>query len=394
MGKNKTHEHSRARHRGLESPDEVDQGIRELKERIPQIEELKKDGLPYLDALRVKADFQLRETIKEVFGDKSPEFEEYRGLKIRSCSSTEITDALAVVHHLILLLEDKKLDLADGGHRYADRVAGGRRAPVSARNAEPPAVAPAVQPFASSPAPAPQKPAPAPVITHVAPHQAPAAGAPVATPPMASPPPRPIPPPKRVAAASVSPTTSRKSSPMSPAVPEPAPAASAERASAPATPSSLPPVGDALGAIRKICTRLHPVARQLRQRMEERSTLEVEDEGDAQDVVRALLCLDFDEITTEEWTPEYGNGRPREDIVLEREGIVVQVKRTKHGFGPKEINSQLAIDIQHYITHPVCKTLFCFIYDPEGRIGNPRGLEAKLTGEIAGHRVEVLIAPK
>jgi len=386
MGKNKTHDHPRARHKGLESSEEIDEGIRKLQERIPQIEELKKDGLPYLDALRVKADFQLRETIKEVFGDKSPEFEEYRGLKIRSCSSTEIADALAVVQHLIALLEDKKLDLADGGHRYADRLAGGRRAPVPARNAEPPlrpvtavapplAAAPAVQPFAPSPAPAP-------VVTHGAPHQAPVASGPVAAPPISIPPPHPTPSPKRVATASVSPATSRKSPPMAPSMPVP-------EASA-----SLPPVGDALGAIRKICTRLHPVARQLRQRMEERSTLEVEDEGDAQDVVRALLCLDFDEITTEEWTPGYANGRPREDIVLEREGIVVQVKRTKHGFGPKEINSQLAVDIQHYIAHPVCKTLFCFIYDPEGRIGNPRGLEAKLTGEIAGHRVEVLIAPK
>jgi len=38
--------------------------------------------------------------------------------------------------------------------------------------------------------------------------------------------------------------------------------------------------------------------------------------------------------------------------------------------------------------------LFCFIYDPEGRIANPRRLEAELTMVSDGYTVEVIIAPK
>jgi len=38
--------------------------------------------------------------------------------------------------------------------------------------------------------------------------------------------------------------------------------------------------------------------------------------------------------------------------------------------------------------------LLCFIYDPDGRVGNPRGLEADLSTVGDTYRVEIIVAPK
>ena len=48
------------------SAKEVEEAIKKLRGRIAQVEELKKNGLPYRDALRVTAEFQIRETIRAV----------------------------------------------------------------------------------------------------------------------------------------------------------------------------------------------------------------------------------------------------------------------------------------------------------------------------------------
>ncbi len=146
--------------------------------------------------------------------------------------------------------------------------------------------------------------------------------------------------------------------------------------------------------IRKISTRFHAVARQLRQRREGRATLEVEDENDALDAVHTLLCLEYDDIGTEEWTPPYTGGTRRTDLLLHDEQILIEVRRTRQGLGAREITEQLLTDCQHYEKHPKCGTLFCFVYDPEGRIGSPRRLETDLTGEFHGMQVEVMIFPK
>ena len=163
--------------------------------------------------------------------------------------------------------------------------------------------------------------------------------------------------------------------------------------SSPAT-SEAGPVPDALELVRKICTRFHAVARQLRLRREYRATLEVEDEYDVQDLFYSLLRLEFDDIVTEDWLPSYTDSANRTSFLLKRERIAIVVKKTRTGIGAREVADQLTIDVQRYSTHPDCATLFCFVYDPEGRIGNPRGLEAELTSISDQYTVEVLVSPK
>ncbi len=140
--------------------------------------------------------------------------------------------------------------------------------------------------------------------------------------------------------------------------------------------------------------RFHQVARQLRSRHSDRSTLEIEDEYDVQDLFHSLLKLNFDDIRAEEYTPSYAGSASRVDFLLKKEEIIIEIKKTRKGLGSKEIGEQLIIDSQRYQVHPNCNQLICFVYDPEGRIGNPKGIEGDLTKELNGIPVSVYITPQ
>jgi DpnII restriction endonuclease len=79
------------------------------------------------------------------------------------------------------------------------------------------------------------------------------------------------------------------------------------------------------------CSRLNVVARQLRDRHEGRSTLEIEDEYDVQDLLHSLLRLHFDDVRSEEWTPSYAGGSGRMDFLLKVEQIVIEAKMARPG---------------------------------------------------------------
>jgi len=123
-----------------------------------------------------------------------------------------------------------------------------------------------------------------------------------------------------------------------------------------------------------IFSSFRDVARQLRNRHNGRTTLEVNDEYDVQDLLHALLKLFFRDVRPEEWTPSYAGSASRMDFLLKDEKIVIEVKKTRDGLSDRQLGEQLIIDIEKYKTHPDCKKLVCFIYDPEARIGNPVGL--------------------
>jgi hypothetical protein len=151
---------------------------------------------------------------------------------------------------------------------------------------------------------------------------------------------------------------------------------------------------ETLQLIRKVCLRLHAVALQLRLRTASRPTIEIEDDHDLGDLLRALLRLEFDEVGTDEWTPPYSNSTPKTTLLLNRERIAIVTKKTRPGLTDKDIAEQVAADSGFYSAHNKCTTLFCFVYDPEGRIGSPNRLETELTNVGNRYRVEVLVAPK
>lgn len=153
------------------------------------------------------------------------------------------------------------------------------------------------------------------------------------------------------------------------------------------------PVEAATDKLEQLSNRFHVVVKQLRLRYGGRETLAVEDEYDVQDLLHALLLLEFDDVRQEEHTPSYAGGSARMDFLLKEEQVVVEVKCSREGLGSKQIGDQLLIEIGRYRSHPNCKSLFCFVYDPEGRLQNPRGIESDLSGVGHGLPTRVCIRP-
>ncbi len=145
--------------------------------------------------------------------------------------------------------------------------------------------------------------------------------------------------------------------------------------------------------IELICNKFHQVARQMRSRHANRSTLEINDEYDVQDLFHSLLTLYFDDIRREESNPSYAGANSRADFLLKPEQTVIEIKKTRQGLNNKKLGDELTLDIKKYKAHPDCKVLVCFVYDPEGRINNPRGLEKDLEQAADNIEVKVFIRP-
>ena len=150
---------------------------------------------------------------------------------------------------------------------------------------------------------------------------------------------------------------------------------------------------DVITRVARICDRFHLAVRQLRSRHENRPTLDVRDEYDVQDLLHAILRLEFEDVRPEEYTPSYAGKSSRVDFLLKAEQTVIECKKSRLDLGAKEVGSELIEDIARYNAHPDCSSLVCFVYDPEGRIANPRGLEADLSSLGGEPRVVVLIRP-
>lgn len=150
---------------------------------------------------------------------------------------------------------------------------------------------------------------------------------------------------------------------------------------------------DRIALLEGLFRRFHVITRQLRNRYTGRPTLEVEDEYDVQDLLHALLRIYFDDIRKEEWTPSYAGGSSRMDFLLKEQELVIEVKKTRAGLGDSELGKQLIEDVAKYKAHPECRKLICFTYDPEGRIGNPKGLQNDLNRVEDGFEVSVFIEP-
>lgn len=149
-----------------------------------------------------------------------------------------------------------------------------------------------------------------------------------------------------------------------------------------------------LAALDNLLVRFHVVANQLRRRYDDRPTLDVNDEYDVQDLLHSLLRLHFDDVRPEEHTPTYAGGSARTDFLLPEVETVIEVKKTRPSLSAKSLGEQLIIDIARYKTHPHCRRLVCFVYDPDARIPNPTGIENDLNAQGHGIDVRVSILPR
>nr|WP_294862491.1 hypothetical protein [uncultured Fluviicola sp.] len=149
--------------------------------------------------------------------------------------------------------------------------------------------------------------------------------------------------------------------------------------------------------IENLLRTFHNVCKQILQRRKEngipRPTLTINDEYDVQDLLHGLLKIYFSDIRPEEWTPSYAGSSKRSDFLLKKEKIIIEVKKTRTTLKDKEVGEQLIIDIANYKKHPDCKTLICFVYDPDKLITNPKGIENDLKEISSDFKVLVFILP-
>lgn len=95
---------------------------------------------------------------------------------------------------------------------------------------------------------------------------------------------------------------------------------------------------NSIDIVRKICSRFHIVAKQLKDhRHEDRDTITIKDEYDVQDLLHALLKIFFDDIRPEECTPSYAGGSSRIDFLIKSKKMAIEVKKTRKGLRQKEI---------------------------------------------------------
>jgi hypothetical protein len=163
-------------------------------------------------------------------------------------------------------------------------------------------------------------------------------------------------------------------------------------------PEGPPPAPDAAvqgeQSLERLIQRFHRVAKQMRSRRQSRPPLEMKDEYDVQYLLHGLLGIFFDDIRDEEWTPSYAGKASRMDFLLPELETVVEAKKTRPSLTAGVLGDELLIDIARYQQHPKCKKLYCFVYDPDGYIANPRGVELDLSKQHGELSVRVMIMPR
>lgn len=141
-----------------------------------------------------------------------------------------------------------------------------------------------------------------------------------------------------------------------------------------------------------ILERFPSFCRQLVERYNGRAKFEINDEYDVQDLVHALLRLNFDDVRDEEASPSYAGASSRQDFLLKKEKIVIEVKKTRKNLDARKISEELLIDMARYREHPDCDTLICFVYDPDRWVKNPKGVISDLERLDKEGKTRVVIA--
>lgn len=164
---------------------------------------------------------------------------------------------------------------------------------------------------------------------------------------------------------------------------------------APAAPEAPPTMQlQGVAMLEHMLKHFHAAALHLRHRRETRPTLTIADEYDVQYLLHSMLTFVFEDVRAEDYVPSYAGGSSRVDFLLKPERIVLEAKFVRATLSDKDIGAQLVIDTARYRTHPDCRVLVFFVYDPEHHLKSPRGIESDLTRETEGIDVRVLILPR
>lgn len=155
----------------------------------------------------------------------------------------------------------------------------------------------------------------------------------------------------------------------------------------------LPLLKDVTQIVEHLFLKFHLVVKQLQDRQREKLPFKVEDEYDVQDLLHGLLHIFFEDIRREEYCPSYAGTSPRIDFFLKNEQIIIETKMTSAKHNRKKIAEELIIDKEYFQKKEGCRILYCLVYDPEGRISNPKGFESDLYEKGENFEVKVFVVP-
>lgn len=115
-------------------------------------------------------------------------------------------------------------------------------------------------------------------------------------------------------------------------------------------------------------------------RKHNRKNFEIQNEYDVQDLLFVCLKSVFKDVIQEEWTTKHGGKSKRIDLVVPEIKTVIEVKKVRNANHGLAISDELKIDIESYHIHPNCKTLICFIHDPNSFIFDRNIIETEISG--------------
>jgi hypothetical protein len=136
------------------------------------------------------------------------------------------------------------------------------------------------------------------------------------------------------------------------------------------------PAPNTLSEVQALLRRLPRAAHQLRERHAGRPTLRVDDVHDLEDLLRAALHLQFDNVRRETRTPTYASD-VRTDFVIVPNQIAVMAKLLTANAEP-QIASEIREDTLYYQRLPEFTALAVLIYDPEQFLRDRQSFEAAL----------------
>ncbi len=155
------------------------------------------------------------------------------------------------------------------------------------------------------------------------------------------------------------------------------------------------PTAEALPRLEALLRRLPRVARQLRSRHADRPPFRLVDDYDLEDLLRALLALEFEVVRSESRTPTYAAG-VRTDWRLppvdSGPALVLTAKRITAALTERELARQLEEDVGYYARRGADGVLVIYLYDPEGLLPDPAGLEAMWSRRDGDLEVRCILA--
>jgi hypothetical protein len=123
-----------------------------------------------------------------------------------------------------------------------------------------------------------------------------------------------------------------------------------------------------------ILNKFHRVVMSLskEKRRENRDTIEINDEYDVQDLLFALLQIDFKSIQKESYGPKFAGKNPKIDFYIKIKNIGIETKMVlvKYKDYVDRIRKAIIEDKEIYSNDEKMKHLYFFVYDPQHKILN------------------------